>query len=102
MTPIPEFLPNKFLYTTLLQAYTKNNNPHMGMKIVQEMEDKGIEVDLPAYTTLINCYRMGRKLTKCWELHRKVVKLKLEQDETYTGVMMTVYAAVCCVWMVDS
>lgn len=66
----------------------------MGLKLLDEMEEKGIEPDLPAYTTLVNCFRKGRKLDKCWEVHRKLMKSKQELDETYTGVMLKVYAAV--------
>lgn len=65
-----EFLPNKFFYTSLIQAYVKSNNPYMGLKIVDEMKEKGIEPDLSTYTTLINCFRIGRNLQKCWEVNR--------------------------------
>ena len=33
--------------------------------IINQIE-KGIEPDLPVYTTLINSFRLGRKLAKCW------------------------------------
>ena len=45
-----------------MQAYTVNNDPNMALKIFDEMIEKGLEPDLPTYTTLINCFRIGRKL----------------------------------------
>ncbi len=45
-----------------MQAYVKRNEPEMAYKIVQEMIEKGIEPDLPVYTTLINAFRIGRKI----------------------------------------
>lgn len=58
------------------------------------MIEKGIVPDLPVYTTLINSFRMGRKLEKCWELNKMVLKSKVDLDETYVGVMLKVHAAV--------
>jgi hypothetical protein len=29
-----EFLPNKYLYTSLMQTYVVNNDPHMALKIL--------------------------------------------------------------------
>jgi pentatricopeptide repeat protein len=66
----------------------------MAYKILQEMIEKGIAPDLPVYTTLINSFRMGRKLEKCWELNKMLLKSKVELDETYVGVMLKVHAAV--------
>jgi pentatricopeptide repeat protein len=67
-----EFLPNKFLYTSLMQTYVNNNNPNMTLKILNEMIEKGLNPDLATYTTLINSFRKGRKLEKCWEVHKKM------------------------------
>lgn len=66
----------------------------MAYKILQEMIEKGIAPDLPVYTTLINSFRMGRKLEKCWELNKMLLKSRVELDETYVGVMLKVHAAV--------
>lgn len=53
---------SKYFYTSLMQAYLNNKNPEMTLKILQEMIEKGINPDLPVYTTLINSFRLGRKL----------------------------------------
>lgn len=53
---------SKYFYTSLMQAYLNDKNPDMAMKILQEMIEKGINPDLPVYTTLINSFRLGRKL----------------------------------------
>lgn len=45
-----------------MQAYLNDINPDMAYKILQEMIEKGINPDLPVYTTLINSFRLGRKL----------------------------------------
>lgn len=45
-----------------MQAYLNCKNPEMTLKILQEMIEKGINPDLPVYTTLINSFRLGRKL----------------------------------------
>ena len=74
----------------------------MALNIVSEMEEKGIKPDLVTYTTVINCFRRGRKLAKCWEIHRNLTRNKEEFDEAYIGVMMKVYAAVFCLSYVDS
>lgn len=55
-------MPNKFLYTSLMQTYVNNNDPYMALKLLDEMIEKGLEPDLPTYTTLVNCFRKGRKL----------------------------------------
>lgn len=70
----------KHFYTSLMQAYVRKNDPDMAYKIVQEMTEKGIQPDLPVYTTLINAFRIGRKLEKCWEINRQLVKNKVEFD----------------------
>jgi len=57
-----EFGCSKYFYTSLMQAYVGSKNPEMGYKILQEMIEKGIAADLPVYTTLINSFRVGRKL----------------------------------------
>lgn len=49
-----------------MQVYVGSKNPEMAYKILQEMIEKGISPDLPVYTTLINSFRLGRKLEKCW------------------------------------
>lgn len=36
------FIPDKYLYTSLIQAYVWSNDPYMALKIVDEMEEKGI------------------------------------------------------------
>jgi pentatricopeptide repeat protein len=77
-----------------MQVYVWKNDPEMAFKILQEMIEKGIQPDLPVYSSLVNAFRLGRKLYKCWELHRMVLKSKVELDEAYTGVMMKVYAVV--------
>ena len=56
------FLPDKYLYTSLIQAYVWNNNPYMALKIMEEMEEKGIVPEIATYTTVINSFRLGRKL----------------------------------------
>lgn len=89
-----EFLPNKYFYTSLMQAYVKTRNPTMAFKILQEMEECDITPDLPVYTTLINCFRQGRCLDKCWEVNRRLIRKKVPLDETYVGVMLKVHAAV--------
>lgn len=53
---------SKYFYTSLMQAYLNDKNPEMTYKILQEMIEKGINPDLPVYTTLINSFRLGRKL----------------------------------------
>lgn len=45
-----------------MQVYVGTQNPEMAYKILQEMIEKGIAPDLPVYTTLINSFRLGRKL----------------------------------------
>lgn len=77
-----------------MQTYVTNNDSDMALKIFDEMIEKGLEPDLPVYSTLVNCLRKGRKLKKCWEIHKKMIKAKIEPDETYTGIMIKVYAAV--------
>jgi hypothetical protein len=37
---------------------------------------------------------VGRKLEKCWELNKLVIKSKVQLDEAYVGVMLKVHAAV--------
>lgn len=37
-----EFLPNKFLYTSLMQTYVNNNNTDMALKIFDEMVEKSL------------------------------------------------------------
>lgn len=49
-----------------MQTYVTNNDSDMALKILDEMIEKGLEPDLPVYSTLINCLRKGRKLKKCW------------------------------------
>ena len=44
-----------------MQVYS-GRDPEMTYKILQEMIEKGIEPDLPVYTSLINSFRLGRKL----------------------------------------
>ncbi len=63
-----------------MRAYIKNNTPDMALKILQEMEEKGIVPDLPVYTTVINSLRIGRKLQKCWEINKMLVAKKVEFD----------------------
>ena len=55
-----------------MQNYVINNDPFMALKILDEMKEKGLEPDLPVYTTLVNCFRQGRKLQKCWEVNKKM------------------------------
>ena len=57
---------SKYFYTSLMQLYVGEQNPEMAYKILQEMIERGIQPDLPVYTTLINAFRQGRKLEKCW------------------------------------
>ena len=45
-----------------MQVYVWKQNPDMAEKILQEMVEKGLEPNLPVYTTLINAFRVGRKL----------------------------------------
>jgi pentatricopeptide repeat protein len=45
-----------------MQTYVINNDPNMALKILDEMVEKGLTPDLATYTTLINCFRKGRKL----------------------------------------
>jgi pentatricopeptide repeat protein len=45
-----------------MQAYVGSKDPEMAYKILQEMIERGIAPDLPVYTTLINSFRLGRKL----------------------------------------
>lgn len=77
-----------------MQNYVINNNPLQALKILDEMKEKGLEPDLPVYTTLVNCLRKGRKLEKCWEVNKKMIENGVEADETFTGVMLKVFAAV--------
>lgn len=78
-----------------MTVYIRKSDPQMAYKIFQEMIEKGIEPNLPIYTTLINAFRMGRKLEKCWELNKQIMSKKnVEVDETYVGVMLKVHAAV--------
>lgn len=58
---IKGFGESKYFYTSLMQVYT-DIDADMGYKILQEMIEKGIEPDLPVYTSLINSYRHCRKL----------------------------------------
>jgi pentatricopeptide repeat protein len=60
-----------------MQTYVINNDPNMALKILDEMVEKGIEPDLPVYTTLINSFRVGRKLEKCWEVDKKMRNSKI-------------------------
>ncbi len=46
----------------------------MAGAILREMAEKSIIADLPVYTSVINSYRVDRNLSKCWELHKQVVK----------------------------
>ena len=78
-----------------MQVY-QGRDSEMTFKILQEMEEKGIEPDLPVYTSLINSFRKARKLEKCWEINRLIRKKKIELDEAYVGVMLKVYAGVRC------
>lgn len=57
-----------------MQAYVETNSPSMAFNILQEMKEKHIQPDLPTYTTLINCFRIGRSLEKCWEINKMLIK----------------------------
>lgn len=45
-----------------MQVYISKKNAEMAYKILQEMVEKGIQPDLPVYTSLINAFRLSRKL----------------------------------------
>lgn len=77
-----------------MQVYVSKKDAEMAYKILQEMTEKGIHPDLPVYTSLINGFRLARKLEKCWQLNRLVLKSKVQLDEAYVGVMLKVFAAV--------
>lgn len=77
-----------------MQNYANNNDPNQALKLLDEMKELGMEPDLPTFTTLANCFRKGRRLDKCWEIHKRMKESNVEPDETYTGVMLKVFAAV--------
>ena len=63
-----------------MKVYGQSNDPEMAFKILQEMIERGIQPDLPVYTTLINTFRKGRKLARCWEINRLILKSKIPLD----------------------
>lgn len=60
-----------------MQVYVNNNDPYMASKILDEMIEHKLQPDLPTFTTLVNCFRKGRKLEKCWEIDRKMKATKV-------------------------
>ena len=83
-----------YFYTALMTGYSRKGDWEMALKIVEEMQERGLVPNIVVYTTLINSLRVARRLEKCWEVHRVVVAKKIELDESYTSVMLKVHAAV--------
>lgn len=80
MNPNLEFGESKYFYTSLMQVYVSKKDAQMAYKILQEMTERGLYPDLPVYTSLINAFRLARKLNKCWDLNKLVLKSKVDLD----------------------
>lgn len=63
-----------FNYTSLLVGYARNKNVKEAERIVREMKEKGLQIDAPVYTTLINANYKARNLTRCWSIYEDLKK----------------------------
>ncbi|KAL3844846.1 hypothetical protein ACJIZ3_002249 [Penstemon smallii] len=72
-TEFPEkfgFSPDKFSYRILIKSYCEMGVPESAMEKLNEMEEKGLNVDAIAFTTILNAfYENGRsdEADKFWE-----------------------------------
>ncbi|EAR87412.2 PPR domain protein (macronuclear) [Tetrahymena thermophila SB210] len=73
---LQKFGANLFNYNSLLLGYARNQNALECEKITREMEEKGLKLDAPIYTTLINAHYKSRNLRRCWEIFEKLEKEK--------------------------
>ncbi|KAK9669999.1 hypothetical protein RND81_13G169400 [Saponaria officinalis] len=63
------FKPDKISYGILIRAYCEKGEPEMGLKILGEMEDNGVEVTAVSFTTVLDAlYKKGNvdEAEKIW------------------------------------
>ncbi len=63
--------PSSGMYTSLLHAYTKNNDTLSAEKVFAEMRGHGLKPDAAAYTSLIFVYQKAKQWAKCWEIFKR-------------------------------
>lgn len=64
------FQPDKFSYGILIKAYCEMGSPEMAMERLNEMEEKGIEIGVISFTTILHAlYKEGRidEAEKFWD-----------------------------------
>lgn len=64
------FQPDKFSYGILVKAYCEMGSPEMAMQRLSEMEEKGIEIGVVSFTTILHSlYKEGRidEAEKFWD-----------------------------------
>lgn len=64
------FAPDKFSYGILIKAYCEMGSPDMAMEKLNEMEEKGIQIDAVSLTTIFDAlYKKGRidESEKFWD-----------------------------------
>lgn len=70
-----------FHYNALMMSYAKNKQPTHCESIIREMKEKGLEPDIPIYTTLIHSYDMVGNIDKCWEIFNNIRNLNSDINE---------------------
>jgi pentatricopeptide repeat protein len=87
-----KFIPNKFLYNSLLLAYAKNMKVQEADALMKEMREEGIKPDCVCYTTLINAYKRSKLYSRCWDLYYQACTEDVA-DEMLMSYMVRLCAA---------
>ncbi|ERN00377.1 hypothetical protein AMTRI_Chr05g63150 [Amborella trichopoda] len=86
--------PDIFTYTTLMDAFYKNNQPIIANGLWNLMGLKGVRPNLATFNSRIQYLINKRKNWQAWNLTEKLVSLGIEPDETTYNLLIKGFSRV--------